>query len=352
MAQVAVEIAQTGVDIFKAPGFKKTFSSLMESLPIAKKVLINTDHVSAVSVPLVRTKIYEHGLGYVPIFIPMLQVNSSPKQYMMYTQNQFLSVDENFVYSMNLGVSAPTENHLLLIIARPLLERYDSPVGSEGLISGSAESTTILKIAKRNKSIDSTDERDAVVNTDFKTLLVHKQGEIDYIRNHAGNFQDITGNVAGDFIFMSSTSGYTSGNTVGFATDGTLPAPLQDRITGKQYFVRVINATDMYLYETFDDYQNDVRINITTAGTGSFMIAFSNQQGIVEHNLGYPPLFLVYYGATAGDIAGTWQALQGAPNSEVVTGAHRANKTKLFIGGANIPETRLAYVIFKDPYAL
>lgn len=72
----------------------------------------------------------------------------------------------------------------------------------------------------------------------------------------------------------------------------------------------------------------------------------------IEHNLGYPPLFWLYYSydsAISPTTAGYYRYLIGAVATETVTGAHKVDNNKLYVFVTTPGE--YAYIIFKDPIA-
>lgn len=80
--------------------------------------------------------------------------------------------------------------------------------------------------------------------------------------------------------------------------------------------------------------------SLSSAGGGVFKV--------IEHNLGYAPLFWVYYKPNAiGNLY--YRYIVGAPFTEVVTGAHRSTTEDIQIYETG--QGDYAYIIFKDPIA-
>lgn len=66
------------------------------------------------------------------------------------------------------------------------------------------------------------------------------------------------------------------------------------------------------------------------------------------HDLGYAPLFWVYYKPSFGSNQ-HWRAILGAPNSSILSGAHRSTDEDLQIFVTSPGD--YAYIMFKDPIA-
>jgi hypothetical protein len=185
--QPAIEIAQTGHSFPGVADYHKQFSSLAASLLIGKKLFIDVTHATSGTE---GSPIFEHNFGFPPVFFPMRRTSAGSLEYFMGADFD-ITVDERYVYALPNGLGAPNTTVGLMLFQRSITESYTSQLASPINRSRAKQSDVVMKVMRDGHTIQDRDPRNASVDTDYKTLLVHKSGVITHPNADPDGFEII-----------------------------------------------------------------------------------------------------------------------------------------------------------------
>lgn len=164
-----IKVARKGFDVKTAGDENLLYSSLWPVLSIFKEVPIKITNPNA------DTIIFEHGLGYPPMFWDFTNFTNT---FNLSGSSQFFSglfsVNEKYLkYTKpQTAATGPIEG-VVQLFTLDLSKQYTAPVVNVGGVSGNIRSTRSFKLAKEGKSIHSTKLKDFVISTDARSPLIH-----------------------------------------------------------------------------------------------------------------------------------------------------------------------------------
>lgn len=187
---------------------------------------------------------FSHKLNYHPFF---LIYNSNGEL----LQSTSWAVDDRRLYVLNPPSNPLTQRYRWVIYRLPLYDSFFSGV-SDGVSLPTSEPTNyVLKLAKKGKSIHSTDLRDFTIHSRARSPLVHivsphywKDGDTEHIVEHGFSYNPI--------VFGYGKTVALDGKTT-FISTGGQSQPFLDRRPGTLQILSSTSATTETSLVVFKD---------------------------------------------------------------------------------------------------
>ena len=163
-----IKVSRKGYDVKTASDKQLAFSSQWPLLPIEAEGTYN------IASGTQTYTIYNHNLGYVPVFMCWEEDASGNLEVMDASYRNVIADTSDLIYKASYSASAFTLHYK--VFRRPLLTEYDagSLISTDATEKDSGDYGIIVSLP--GKDVSSTDKRDFSVRSDVRQLMIHKTG--------------------------------------------------------------------------------------------------------------------------------------------------------------------------------
>lgn len=356
--QTGAVFSQSGVPVDQSADYQRVYDSRWRFMEVEVETTVKfvTPAVASSfdSVPVQRTNLFRHGIGKVPYF----EAEEGPLWGLLRADREYIYVEGDFAPGET--VSATEHSAMISVYNLPILEEYVAP---EGLPEG-------LSSPKSNYGIRFLDGRtpgarlsgDSSLGRSFdsskKIISIHKHG-VAYINKEPGspepdaNARVTAINTSTDILTVESHPSYGSPDISWLFVAGAAftysPGDFSTYPGGMPagtYYSIPVDSTHIKVAVSRELAIDGVAIDITSAGNipGTIFPSIGNGIDYIEHNVGYPPSYLIC--EAHPDEAIPW--VGPAINS---TSVYTTADTRLihFQGLQTVFSGVFGYVILKDP---
>lgn len=315
-----------------------------------------------------RTNVFRHGLGFVPYFetdfFDRYNSTTNPAPIEMYADKEYVFVNRRNQGGADGAIRTITGN--LRVYNIPVLEDYTAPSTLPQGLSSPRSDHGVKFLDRNTRGVDIGDNSPIGFSVDStkKMLAIHKHGMFtvnEYVSwaRATSTSIDTTNNII-NFTIASWTNtldiSWTTrvGTALTLSVGNVMPGGLQQQTT---YYVIPVSSTAMKVATSYENALYGIAVDITSAGDGSMIIAPavpSQRQDEIQHDVGYPPTFLLSLVSTDDPYIKPTSELYVGPGSSSGVGILMAADSKYlrFAGVQSVPSDTLAYIILKDPAEL
>lgn len=254
MTKNGIVVAQTGVNVQRAADYQKLLDSDFPTMNIHQIIDIDTTVNTPAAYTNVFSKIYNHGLGYMPVFEWFVDHTTYDAWHSIGFDNYGLRADEQNFYVVSSFPSltyVPVKGRLV-IYSRDIKEKFIAPKNITRPSSG-ANSRFGVKATLPNKRMGSSEYSDFSINTNAKAFLIHSS-DIYYV--------DATNNYT---VTINHGLGYMPSYLVYYLRD-------KDFTTNPPTGLNNVTIEQFEQYRTQGDSQKLLLFGVQSTLIGSFIV--------------------------------------------------------------------------------